>query len=91
MAHDDLRCDLQGEVVRIARALENIIRGLVWFSLEQRSPKRGNQHVFQIFRGYHYVGVDLLCCLLLLQRTKLGLKVCVGGCSVEKLNNIDFL
>lgn len=25
------------------------------------------------------MGVDLLCCLLLLQRTKLGLKVC-GGC-----------
>ena len=75
MAHDDLMCDLQGEVVRIARALENIIRGLVWFSLEQRSPKRGNQHVFQIFRRCHCVGVDLLCCLLLLQRTKLGLKV----------------
>lgn len=49
----------------------NYHEDLAWFSLEQGSLTR-DKHVLQTFRGHHCVWVDLFCCLLLLQRTKLG-------------------
>lgn len=44
--------------------------GLTW----SKEALHGDQHVLQTFRGRHCVGVDLFCCLLLLQRMKLGFK-----------------